>query len=112
MIIKVVQSIRFSIKSFFYGLGHTNTALASSRQYTVKKVSDFPVPSQDVTYQTLPGMSPRQKKFFDYSPPARVWLVTFRLGTGKSLSYFYSVLSLKNTVPLVSTGNRLSPPSF
>ncbi len=24
-------------------------------QYTVKKVSDFPVPSRDVTYQTLPG---------------------------------------------------------
>jgi hypothetical protein len=23
--------------------------------YTVKKVNDFPVPSRDVTYQTLPG---------------------------------------------------------
>jgi hypothetical protein len=23
--------------------------------YTVKKVTDFPVPSLDVTYQTLPG---------------------------------------------------------
>jgi hypothetical protein len=23
--------------------------------YTLKKVNDFPVPSQDVTYQTLPG---------------------------------------------------------
>jgi len=26
-----------------------------TKQYTVKKVSDIPVPSQDVTSQTLPG---------------------------------------------------------
>ncbi len=24
-------------------------------RYTVKKVTDFPVPSRDATYQTLPG---------------------------------------------------------
>ncbi len=29
--------------------------IPSNYQYTVKKVIDFPVPSRDVTYQTLPG---------------------------------------------------------
>jgi hypothetical protein len=33
-----------------------------------KKDSDFPVPSRDVTYQTLPG-----GEQFIYSPPGRVW---------------------------------------
>jgi hypothetical protein len=28
---------------------------------------------------------------FNYSWPDRVWLVTSRLGTGKSLSFFYAV---------------------
>ncbi len=49
--------------------------------YTVKKGSDFPVPSR--TNQTLPG----QEKF-NYSWPGRVWLVPSRLGTGKSLTFF------------------------
>ncbi len=45
--------------------------------YTVKKVIVFPVPSWDVTNQTLPG-----RKLFNYSRPGRVrvWLVTSRLG--------------------------------
>ncbi len=55
--------------------------------YTVKKVSGFPVPSRDVTNQSLPG-----RELFNYSPPGRVWLVTFLLGTGKPLTFFYSVL--------------------
>ncbi len=50
---------------------------------TVKKVSDFPVSSRDVTNQTLPG---REK--LNYSPPGRVWLVTSRLGMRKSLTFF------------------------
>jgi hypothetical protein len=29
--------------------------ISDLRTYTVKKVSDFPVPSRDVTNQTLPG---------------------------------------------------------
>jgi hypothetical protein len=29
--------------------------LKNNSLYTVKKVSDFPVPSRDVTYLTLPG---------------------------------------------------------
>ncbi len=37
----------------------------------LKKVSDFP--------------------FSNYSRPVRVWLVTSRLGAGKSLTFFYSV---------------------
>jgi hypothetical protein len=48
-----------------------------------KKVSDFPVPSRDVTNQTLP-----ERELLNYSPPGRVWLVTFRLGTRKSLTFF------------------------
>jgi len=51
--------------------------------YTVKKVSDFPVPSRGVSNQALRG---REK--FHYSRPRRVWLVTFRLGMGKSLTFF------------------------
>ncbi len=33
-----------------------------------KKVSGFPVPSRDVTYQTLPG-----RELLSYSRPRRVW---------------------------------------
>ncbi len=51
-----------------------------------KKVSDFPVPSRDVTNQAIPG----QEKF-NYSRPGRVWLATSRLLTGTSLNLFYSV---------------------
>ncbi len=58
------------------------------RCYTVKKFNDFPVCSQDVTNQTLHG---REK--FIYSRPGRVWFVTSRLGTGKSLTFFCSVYS-------------------
>ncbi len=36
--------------------------------YTVKKISDFPVPSRDVIYQTLPG-----REFLNFSQPGRVW---------------------------------------
>ncbi len=48
-------------------------------------VNDFPVPSRDVTNQILPD---REK--LNCSRPGRVWLVTSRLGTGKSLTFFYS----------------------
>jgi hypothetical protein len=49
---------------------------------TVKKVTDFPVPSRDVTYQTLLEGNNL------IIPAARE---TSRLGTGKSLTLFYSV---------------------
>jgi hypothetical protein len=39
--------------------------------YTVKKVSNFPVPGRDITNQTHPG-----REQLNYSPPGRVWLVT------------------------------------
>jgi hypothetical protein len=56
-----------------------------------KKFDDFPIPSpsRDVTNQTLPGWEK-----FNNSRPGRVWLVTCRLGTGKSLTFFYSVPAL------------------
>jgi hypothetical protein len=54
-----------------------------------KKVIVFPVPSQDITmaklYVRVPG-----REFFNYSRRGRVWLVTFRLETGKRLSFFYT----------------------
>jgi hypothetical protein len=53
-----------------------------------KEVSDIPVHSRDVTYQTFPG---REK--FNYSRPGRVWQVTSRLGTEMSLASFYVVSS-------------------
>jgi hypothetical protein len=57
--------------------------------YTVKKVIVFPVPSRDVTNQTLPG-----REFLNYSRRGRVWFVTSpRLGTGKTIAIFYSVSS-------------------
>ncbi len=59
--------------------------LQQKLQYTVKKVFNFPVPSRDVTNQTLHG---REK----FSRPGRVWSVTSRLGEGKIVKLFYSVL--------------------
>jgi hypothetical protein len=53
------------------------------RGHTGKKVSGFPVRSRDVTNQTLPGL-----ESLNYSLPVRVWLVTYRLGTGKSITSF------------------------
>ncbi len=53
---------------------------------TVKKFIVFPVPSRDVTNQTLSG---REK--FNNSRPGRVWLVTSRLGPGKTITFIYSV---------------------
>ncbi len=55
-----------------------------------KKVIVFPVPSGDVTNQSLPGQD-----LLNYSRPGRVWSVTSRLGTGKTIIIFYSVLRLK-----------------
>jgi hypothetical protein len=46
----------------------------------------FPVPSRDVTNQTLPGW-----ELLNYFRLERVWLVTSRLGTGKTITFFYSV---------------------
>jgi hypothetical protein len=65
-----------------------NRQVSVARQYTVKKVCGFPVPSRDVsvTNQTLPG-----REYFNYTQPERVRLVTSRLGTGKSINFFYSV---------------------
>ncbi len=54
----------------------------TSGSYTVKKVTDFPVPSRAITNQTLPGR-----------------LVTSRLGTGKIDNLFYSVYFL---VPILT----------
>jgi hypothetical protein len=56
------------------------------QQYTVKKASDIPVPSRDVTHQ-----APSGRKKFNYARPGRVWQVTSRLGAGMSQSFFYSV---------------------
>jgi hypothetical protein len=61
-------------------------ASSERRVHCKKMVSDFPGPNLDVTNQTLPG---REK--FNYSRQGRVWIVTSRLGTGKSLTFFDSV---------------------
>jgi hypothetical protein len=44
--------------------------------YTLKKVIDFPVPSRNVTNQTLPDWELKT-----YSRPRRVWYVTSQMGT-------------------------------
>jgi|688.fasta_scaffold836330_1 hypothetical protein len=69
--------------------------------YTEKNVSHIPVPSRYITDQTLPG---REK--LNYSHPGRVWSVTFRLGTGKRLTLFYSVLYLAAGVVEAGTGGE------
>ncbi len=56
--------------------GYSSEIVLSSMQ-TVKKVIVFPVPSRDVTNETLPG-----RELLHYSRPGRVWFVTSRLGTG------------------------------
>ncbi len=66
--------------------------------YTVKKVSRFPVPSRDVTNQSVPG---REK--LNYFRPGRFWSVTSRLETGKQRIFFYSVRAIK-TVTLRRLG--------
>jgi hypothetical protein len=54
---------------------------------TVKKVIDIPVSSRDVTNQTLSG-----REYLNYCRQGRVWLVTSRLGTGKSGTFFTVLL--------------------
>jgi hypothetical protein len=48
-----------------------------------KKVVVFLVPSRDVTNHTLPV-----RELLNYSRPGRFWLVTSRLGTGKTINFF------------------------
>ncbi len=57
-------------------------------QYTVKKATGLPVPSRDVTIQTLPG-----RELLNYSRPGRVWSVTSRLGTGKPTIFLQCINS-------------------
>ncbi len=73
----------------------------NSKRYTVKKVIDFAVPSRNVTNQTLPG-----RELLNYSLLRRVWLVKSRLGTEKSLIFFYSVLKRNKDILPRSTSPR------
>ncbi len=69
--------------------------------HTVKKVSDFPVPSRDVN---------NPKLSLSYSRPWRVWLVTSRLGMRKLQSFFDSVVpSVQYTLAVPSANRRNSP---
>jgi len=63
-------------------------------KHTIKKVIVFPVTSWDVTNQTLPG-----QELLNYSRPGRVWLVTSRLGTGKTTTFFTVHFFLKVVLP-------------
>ncbi len=53
------------------------------RDHSVKKGYLFPVPSRDVTNQTLIS-----RELLNYSRPVRIWLVASRLGTGKTITFF------------------------
>ncbi len=57
-------------------------------QYTVKKVSGFPVPSRDVTYQTLPGL-----ELLDFVAP---W--SLHLLINCSVHNFYADNNFKGTL--------------
>ncbi len=78
----LTTSLRCSV-SFKAEIGRVSLALS---RYTVKKGYRLSRPQRDVTYQTLLGGNT-----LNYSRPRRVWLVTSRLGTGESLTFFYSV---------------------
>ncbi len=58
----------------------------SKNIYTVKKVATFPYPARvSLTNSPRAGLI----KLF---PTREIWSVTPRLGTGKSLTFFYSVI--------------------
>jgi hypothetical protein len=62
-----------------------------------KKVSNFPVPSRDVTK-------------LNYFPPGRVWLVTFSdipAGDGKIANLFLQCIENENTVRLFVVFNAI-----
>jgi hypothetical protein len=48
------KAIFFTIVFVFYGMSNRTFSLLPP--YTVKNVSDFSVPSRDVTNRTLPGL--------------------------------------------------------
>ncbi len=76
--------------------------------YSVKKVILFPVPSRDVTNQSLPG-----RELLNYSRPGRVWLVTSRLGTGKTQCCGYGIRDPVPFWPLdLDLGSRIPNPYF
>ncbi len=58
----------------------------SHLQHTVKKVNCFSRPPAGMSL-TLPG-----RELLIYSRPGRFWLVTSRLGTGKTITFFNSVV--------------------
>ncbi len=63
-----------------------------------KRLAIFYVPSRVVANQTLPC-----RELLNYSLPGRVWLLTSRLGTGKKITLFYSVVY--NTIPFSYESN-------
>ncbi len=69
-----------------------NFALFTSaiwKEYTVKK---------GLTISPSPAGMSLSLAGNNNSRPGRVWLVTSRLGTGKSLTFFYSVVGMKEVV--------------
>jgi hypothetical protein len=57
-----------------------------------KNVIVFPAPSWDVTNQTL-----SDQELLNYSRPVSVWLVTSRLGTGKTKNFLQCMRHVKLT---------------
>ncbi len=70
-----------------------------------KRLVIFPSPaSRDVAYQTLLG---REK--LNYSRPGRVWYVTSRMGSGKLLTFFYSVPNFLGFAYRANTRHHFRP---
>jgi hypothetical protein len=69
------------------GMPLTKQSLAWNNLHCKKRFGIFPSPAgMPLTKLSLAGIQ------FNYFRPGRVWLVTSRLGTGKSFTMFYSVL--------------------
>jgi hypothetical protein len=83
-----MENTTFGSKSatIFHPILHTAMHSGTSLLYTVKKVTDFPVFSRDVTYQTPPG-----RELF----PARESLVSdIPSGDGKTANLFLQCRTL------------------
>jgi hypothetical protein len=78
--------------------------------YTIKKFFDIPVPSQDVTYQTLPGGN--NDVIYKSFPPRESLVSDIPAGDGNIKKLFYSVsyrILNKYTIALPNHIGTLGP---
>ncbi len=86
-IFKLLRSPRIDSASLCSLAGRNGSPIPTPFLHCKKELAIFPSPAgMSLTKLSLGG------KKLNYSRPGRVWSVTSRLGTGKRLTLFYSVL--------------------